>query len=228
MYFLILPAIIQVVGIHFNLLKIMKKPSYWEEAKHYLSRKDPVLSAVMAQYEGETLVSSGDPFVTLIRSVTGQQISVKAAASIWQKLEICATAITPEIIHGIPVEILKQCGFSSQKIAYMKNIAYHFKEGALQGGVWEKQDISHIQKTLLAIKGIGPWTVDMFSIFYLLHPDVLPLSDIGLKKAIEKHYAEGATLTKEACGVIAAHWQPYRTVATWYLWRSLDPHPVAY
>lgn len=203
-------------------------PHFWQEAKEHLSENDKVMAEVIARYRGETLVSRGDAFATLARSITGQQISVKAADSVWRKLENAAKSITPEHILELEEPELRACGFSRQKILYLRNIAEYFAANAKEVASWWEAEDAHIMEELCSIKGIGRWTAEMFLIFYLLKPDVLPLDDIGLQKAIEKHYTNGEKRSKKEYQVIAEPWAPYRSVATWYLWRSLDPVPVEY
>lgn len=203
-------------------------PAYWEEAKSHLSKQDHVMGAIITQYQGEYLQSRGNAFETLARAVTGQQISVKAADSIWKRLEAALGNVTPSTFWEYTEEELHNFGFSRQKILYLRGIAEHFQQGNVTVDNWHDAPDHHVIKELTAIKGIGQWTAEMFLIFYLLKPDVLPLADIGLQKAIMKHYNGGDTLTIHAMQALAEPWRPYRTVATWYLWRSLDPVPVEY
>lgn len=194
-------------------------PDYWNKAKKHLSKADPVLAKIIASYEGETLTKKNDPFVTLSRAIVGQQISVKAADSIWNRLATLCE-ITPINILNATEADLRGCGLSGRKVEYLKNIADFF---ASHNGVWHDDD-EEVIKELSKIKGVGRWTAEMFLIFHLQRANILPLADIGLLKAVEKHYAvERATTAK-----IAEKWQPYRSVATWYMWRSLDPVPVEY
>lgn len=203
-------------------------PSYWKEAKDYLYEKDKVLQVIINKYQGETLRCRGNAYETLARAIVGQQISVKAADSIWKKLEAQLEGIEPVHFYACPDEDLRGLGLSKQKILYLKTIAAHFLEGKVEPETWKVKEDAVIKRELTAIKGIGPWTAEMFLIFYLLKPDVLPLADIGLQKAIMRHYNGGQVLTMHEMQTLAEPWRPYRTVATWYLWRSLDPVPVEY
>lgn len=208
-----------------------KKPEFWELAKEFLSKEDAVLAKIINQYHGEILVSKGDAFVTLARSIAGQQISVKAADAIWNRLEVLAKDVTAENILSINDEEFRSAGFSAQKINYMRNISHYFIEKKSFIDTWQNEDGDVIINALTSIKGVGKWTAEMFLIFYLLKPNVLPMDDIGLLKAIAIHYMGARPykdISKAEYKEITDKWQPYCTVATWYLWRSLDPHPVEY
>ena len=160
-----------------------------------------------------------------MRAVVGQQISIKAAAVIWQRLESRIEVFSPVYFLRVEEDLLRQCGLSRNKIIYLKAIALAFEEQRLTPDLWRQMSDDEVVKQLLKIKGIGQWTADMFLIFYLNRPDVLPLSDIGLLNGIKHHYGN---LSKAMILERAQIWQPYRTVATWYLWRSLDPEVVQY
>jgi DNA-3-methyladenine glycosylase II len=204
------------------------KPEYWDQAKRHLSQHDRVLRPVIETFKHEQLRSRGNAFETLARAIVGQQISVKAAESIWKKLESALGEVAPEIVQQTENEALRSLGLSSQKVLYLNTIAEGFLIGKLNPQSWHNATDEHIIKELTAVKGIGRWTAEMFLIFYLMKPDILPLADIGLQKAIEKLYNQGNKLTLQEMNGIAEPWRPYRTVATWYLWRSLDPVPVEY
>lgn len=203
------------------------KPSYWQKAIRHLSDADPVMAGIIAQYKGETLQCRGDAYFTLMRSIVGQQISVKAADSVWNKLAT-SHEISPRNILKLSEADLRACGLSGQKAAYMRNISEHFVRHKISHGHWDAQDDEAVIADLSSIKGVGRWTVEMFLIFHLMRPDVFPIADIGLQKGIQKHYKNKKELDKSAMQKLATKWQPYRTVATWYLWRSLDPVPVEY
>ncbi len=199
-------------------------PSYWEEAKKALSERDSVLSALIGQYPGIGLVRRADPFSTLARSIVGQQISVKAADSAWERLISAAGNVSPESILSCPE--LGNCGLSGRKVEYLMDLAIHFSERRLDGleGMEDEAVISALTK----IRGVGRWTAEMFLIFQALRPDILPLDDLGLQRAIRLHYNGGNTLDRRQMLALAEPWKPWRSVATWYLWRSLDPVPVEY
>jgi DNA-3-methyladenine glycosylase II len=203
----------------------MMIPPYWQDATTYLTLRDEVMAGLIASYLDEVLLNYDNPFQTLIRAVVGQQISVKAADAIWQRLEKVLETISPSQLLTVGEDDLRLCGLSRQKIGYLSAIATAFEEGILIPSTWKKMSDDEVISQLVGIRGIGKWTAEMFLIFHLHRPDVLPLSDLGLLKAIRLHYG---SLTLSEILTLAQRWQPYRTVATWYLWRSLDPVAVQY
>ena len=206
----------------------MSTPSYWQQAIHELTGADPVLGAIIARYPGMSLTTRGDAFYTLARSIVGQQISVKAADSVWGRFVEVLPAITPAAVAAAEPSVLRSCGFSARKVEYVQDLAQHFLDGRLNPEHWPQEEAEALIKELSAVKGIGRWTAEMFLIFHLLRPDVLPLDDIGLQRAAELHYNQQQKLTKKQLQELGGQWKPWRSVATWYLWRSLDPVPVEY
>lgn len=200
-------------------------PIYWEDAKKHLIRRDKIMAGLIRACPNETLQTRGEAFYTLIRSIVGQQISVRAADSVWAKLENMLPRITPQTILGHGEENLRKAGLSGQKVGYMKNIADHFITQKINHDYWHNRPAAEIAKELCTIKGVGPWTAEMFLIFHVMHPDIFPIKDLGLINAIKKQY--GALEIPEIRN-LAKTWEPFRTVATWYLWRSIDPEPVNY
>lgn len=192
-------------------------PDYWQKALTHLN-KDKVLKSIIKSYKGESLTRRNTPFLTLARAITGQQISVKAADSVWKKLLLILPEITPEAITQASIETLRSAGLSERKAQYMKALAV-FDPDRLN---YDAMSDEEVIKALTSINGIGSWTAEMFLIFCLLRPNVFPIKDIGVQKAIKKHYGHDDYLKASET------WHPYRTVATWYLWRSLDPVPVKY
>lgn len=203
-------------------------PDYWQKACQALSACDPVIRQLIAQFPDATLESRGCAFTTLARSIVGQQISVKAAESVWQRVIATMPEITPQAIIAAEHELLRSCGLSARKAIYLQDLSRHFTAGNLRETVWESMHDEAIIKQLIQVKGIGRWTSEMFLIFHLQRPDVLPLDDIGLQRAISQHYLDQQTTDKNTIIELAKPWRPWRSVATWYLWRSLDPLPVAY
>lgn len=201
-------------------------PHYWEIAKDHLSNADPMMADVINRYHGEALKTRRDGFYTLARAIVGQQISVKAADSIWARLESSLADVSPEAMLAKTHDDLRSIGLSASKATYLGEIASFFKTHGRKPQ-WP-EDNADLVKQLTSIKGVGVWTAEMFMIFHLAKPDVLPLGDIGLLKAIGMHYLDGEKATKAQAEKIAQPWQPYRSVATWYLWRSLDPVVVEY
>ena len=202
-----------------------KFPYYWEKATEYLTIKDQVMGELINTYPDEILINMNNPFYTLTRAIVGQQISIKAADSIWERLQNKLPKMLPKQFLKLSEEELRLIGLSRHKINYITNTANAFEEGQLTPNQWEKMTDNEIIKQLLKIKGIGQWTVEMFLIFYLHRPDILPLADLGLINAIKLHYGD---LNKSQIKTLSQGWQPYRTVATWYLWRSLEPVVVQY
>jgi DNA-3-methyladenine glycosylase II len=198
-------------------------PEYWDEAKKHLAKRDPVLRKLMRAYPDADLGLRGDAFQTLARSITGQQISVKAAQSIWNRFAECAGTVTAKNVCALAPEAIRACGFSGAKTAYVRDLAEKFHTGTLKPRRWAKMGDEAIIEDLIQVKGIGRWSVEMFLIFHLMRPNVLPVGDLGLQRAMEKNYNKGEPLTKAEMRELGAKWAPWSTVATWYLWRSLDP-----
>jgi DNA-3-methyladenine glycosylase II len=202
---------------------------YWAEASQALAAADPAMAALVKTWQGAgQLVSRGDPFNTLARSIIGQQISVKAAAAVWLRFEKAARTVTPQRVSRMRLTTLKNAGLSMRKAEYVRDLAVHFQTGAVDPIQWPQLDDEAIIEQLIQVRGIGRWTAEMFLIFNLLRPDVFPLDDLGLLKAIALQYNGGQAVSRSQAAQIGERWQPWRTVATWYLWRSLDPVPVAY
>jgi DNA-3-methyladenine glycosylase II len=204
----------------------MTTPDYWTEATRELSTRDPVLSKLAARYPGLVAGSRGDAFSTLARAIVGQQISVKAAQSVWDRLLAELTGISPTHLADADVIRLRSCGLSGQKASYLLDLAQRFSSGALDPTRWTVLDDEALIVELTQVKGIGRWTAEMFLIFYMTRPDVLPLDDIDLQRAMSLHYNAGRPLSKLKMRRIGKTWAPWRSVATWYLWRSLDPLPL--
>ena len=206
----------------------MTAPDYWKQATRELSASDPVIKKLVAKSRGLTLRSRGDAFNTLARSIVGQQISVKAAQSVWNKLIAAVPEMLPDKIHAHDADALRLCGLSRSKVVYLHDLALHFVEGRLKIAHWKKMSDDELIAELTQVRGVGRWTAEMFLIFYMSRPDVLPVDDIGLQRAMSLHYNEGKPLSKLKINSIAKRWKPWRSVATWYMWRSLDPVPVEY
>jgi DNA-3-methyladenine glycosylase II len=247
-------------------------PPYWQEATSALAAADPIMARLITTYDGEMLQGRGDAFYTLARSIVGQQVSVKAADSIWAKLEalFCPSqafyspspypspqgegtrdessplgedgeraqrvagegSLTPRAMLQQDEVALRACGLSRKKIAYLYEIAKFFIEHNADEAWFANLSDAELMRALVSIKGVGRWTAEMFMLFHLHRPDLLPLDDIGLQKALEMLYGlprnPNKKLYYQQIEALAAPWQPWRSVATWYLWRALDPAPVAY
>ena len=203
-------------------------PAYWAEACKHLVKKDRVMKRLIPQFCDACLQSRGDAFVTLARSIVGQQISVKAAQSVWDKFAVLPRKITPTNVLKLKVDDMRAAGLSARKIEYLVDLALHFDSGALHVAKWAEMEDEVIIEELVAIRGIGRWTAEMFLIFHLLRPNVLPLDDVGLINGISHNYFSGEAVSRSEVREVAAAWAPYCSVATWYIWRSLDPLPVEY
>lgn len=203
-------------------------PPYWGEACRHLMRRDRVMKKLIPPHSGTYLLSRGDPFVTLARSIVGQQISVKAAQSVWDRLASLPTAMTPEDLLRLRVEDMRAAGLSARKVEYLVDLALHFTQDRLHVAQWPGMDDEAIIRELIAIRGVGRWTAEMFLIFHMLRPNVLPLDDAGLIHGISRCYFSGEPVSRSDAREVAAPWAPFCSVATWYIWRSLDPLPVTY
>ena len=208
--------------------KNYKPPLFWDEGKNYLIKKDKKLGNLIKSYPKDFLFSKSDPFLTLARSIVGQQISVKAAQSVWDRLEIKIKKVTPLNIKMMHSNSLKSVGLSRQKVQYLKNLSDAFIRNKIKIKLWSEMNDEEIIQDLMQIKGIGRWTAEMFLIFNLCRADIFPLDDIGMIKGLCKIYNLNYPLNKDKILKIGNKWKPYRSIATWYLWRSLDPIPVEY
>ncbi len=204
------------------------KPEYWDRAKRALARRDPVLGGIIRRFPRIHLAPRGDAFQTLARAVVGQQISVKAAQSVWERLAAAAAPVTPQAVGALEVAALRGCGLSARKAEYLGDLARHFLDGSVHVQRWPAMSDEEVIAELVQVRGIGRWTAEMFLIFSLLRPDVLPVADLGLQKAIRVAYRNGRAISETGIHRVASPWRPWRSVATWYLWRSLDPVPVEY
>ena len=206
-----------------------KPPVYWYKAKKILSRRDPVLRKIIKKYNKGFLTTRGDPFFSLCRTVIGQQISTKAADSIWSKFEKkCKKRITPNVVLKIPSRNLKSAGLSRQKISYLKNIAKAFKNKSFDIRKLKKMNDDEAINYITKIKGLGVWSSQMLLIFNLTRSDVFPVKDIGLLRAISKNYKTSYPPSKKFLDKISKMHSGYRTIFTWYMWRSIDSGEVEY
>ncbi len=206
----------------------MKKPFFWEKAKKDLIKKDKKLGRIIKNYPKDFLFSKSDPFYTLARSIVGQQISVVAAQAVWDRYEKKIKRVSPKNTLNMHFMTLKACGLSRQKISYLKSLSINLIEKKINPDKWDDYSDDQIIEELIKIKGVGRWTAEMFLIFNLCRPDVFPADDLGLIKGICNCYNINYPITKEHAIRLSYKWKPYRSVATWYFWRSLDPIPVEY
>ena len=206
----------------------MEKPIFWEKAKKDLIKKDKKLAKIIQKYSNDFLFSKEDPFYTIARSIVGQQISVRAAQAVWERIEKKIKKINPKNIHTAHFMTLKSCGLSKQKIVYLKSLSKSFKEKKVDPSKWNTLSDEEIIHELTSVKGIGVWTAEMYLIFNLCRPDIFPVDDVGLIRGICKCYKLEYPISKEHAIQMSHKWKPWRSVATWYFWRSLDPIPVEY
>ena len=208
----------------------MKRPPfYWKKTKRALSKKDPVLRKIIKKYNKGFLTTRNNPFFSLCRTIVGQQISTKAADSIWFKFEKkCKRRINPSTILKISSQNLRKVGLSRQKISYLKNISKAFRNKSFDMKeiikMTDDEAISYITK----IKGLGVWSAEMFLMFNLNRPDIFPIKDIGLLRAISKNYKTSYPPSKRFLDKISRLHNGNRTMFTWYMWRSIDPTDVEY
>lgn len=203
-------------------------PDYWEKAKSELMRRDRIMKRLIPRFGDLQLVGRGDPFVTLARSIVGQQISVKAAQAVWERMLLVCPKMTPAQVTRQGQVKLAGCGLSKRKVEYLLDLAAHFRDGSVHAKDWSSMEDEDIIAELIQIRGIGRWTAEMFLIFHLMRPNVLPLDDLGLVKGISLNYFSGEPVSRAEAREVGEAWAPYRSVATWYIWRSLDPMPVKY
>ncbi len=207
-------------------------PDYWDEACRHLSRRDRVMRKLIPQLGEGRLQSRGDAFTTLARSIVGQQISVAAAQSVWGRFAALlgepSTHLAPPAVLALDTVAMRGAGLSARKVEYLCDLAAHFEAGTVHVGEWQQMDDEAIIDELVAIRGIGRWTAEMFLIFHLMRPNVMPLDDLGLLKGISVNYFSGEPVSRAEAREVGDAWAPFRSVATWYIWRSLDPLPVDY
>jgi DNA-3-methyladenine glycosylase II len=205
-----------------------ERPAYWVEACNALGHDDPVMAGLIEAYPDAILITRNDPFQTLARAIVGQQISVQAADAVWARVAERVAPFTPSSVVAQAPDDLARCGLSRRKVEYLVDLAGHFETGQIDPIRWAQRTDHEVIEELVQVRGIGRWTAEMFLIFNLMRPDVWPVDDIGLQKAVAVHYLNDARPTPSALRHYGTRFAPWRTVATWYLWRSLDPVVVQY
>jgi DNA-3-methyladenine glycosylase II len=207
-------------------------PTYWDDACKHLARRDRVMKKLIPQFGEARLQSRGDAFTTLARSIVGQQISTSAAQAVWERfaalIDAPSAKLPPADVLKLKTDAMRGSGLSARKVEYLRDLATHFVDGTVHVRRWQQMDDEAIVEELVAIRGIGRWTAEMFLIFHLMRPNVLPVDDLGLIKGISINYFSGEPVTRVEAREVGDAWAPYRSVATWYIWRSLDPLPVEY
>ena len=203
-------------------------PGYWDEACRHLAKRDRVMKKLIPQFGEARLQGRTDAFTTLARSIIGQQISVKAAQLVWDKFAaVTGMAAAPKVLQPAdvlaqPTDVLRGVGLSARKVEYVTDLAQHFEAGSVHVAQWMEMDDEAIIDELVAIRGIGRWTAEMFLIFHLMRPNVMPLDDVGLMKGISQNYFSGEPVSRAEAREVGDAWTPFRSVATWYIWRSLE------
>jgi DNA-3-methyladenine glycosylase II len=205
---------------------------FWDDACKHLIKRDRVMRKLIPRLGEDRLESRGDAFTTLARSIVGQQISVKAAQAVWERF-VALTAgpshkLAPHAVLALDAPHIRAAGLSARKVEYLCDLAEHFQSGAVRPAKWRQMDDEAIIEELVGIRGIGRWTAEMFLIFHLLRPNVMPLDDIGLIKGISVNYFSGEPVSRAEAREVGDAWAPFRSVATWYIWRSIDPMSVSY
>ena len=203
-------------------------PDHWDDARKHLIKKDRVMKRLIPMFGDARLQTRGDAFSTLARSIVGQQISIKAAQTVWNRFSLLLSAMSAPNVLKLKVDDMRAAGLSVRKVEYLVDLALHFDSSALHVKDWVAMDDEAIIAELIAIRGIGRWTAEMFLIFHMMRPNVLPLDDVGLINGISLNYFSGDAVSRSDAREVAAAWAPYCSVATWYIWRSLDPVPVEY
>ena len=213
------------------------KPRWWDEAAADLARRDRVMRRLVRRYPGASLKRRSDAFTALARAITGQQISVKAADAIWRRFVAAAAPgqarrafpkLDPARVAALAPDELRLIGYSGRKATYVKDLADHFVTGRLDPRTWKRLDDEALIAALVDVRGIGRWTAEMFLMFHELRPDVFPVDDLGLRKAVAQHYGDGEPMSLDRIRAVGESWRPWRSAATWYLWRALDPLPIEY
>ncbi|MDY7578631.1 DNA-3-methyladenine glycosylase [Herbaspirillum sp. RTI4] len=207
---------------------IYRVPDYWEQAKSELMKRDRIMRKLIPQFGDLHLTGRSEAFATLARSIIGQQISTKSAEAVWQRFLLVCPKCSPAQVLKAGNENLALCGLSKRKAEYILDLAEHFKAKRVHADKWIEMADEDVIAEMIQIRGIGRWTAEMFLIFNLLRPNILPLDDVGLLKGISNNYFSGEPVSRSDAREVAANWEPWRTVATWYLWRSLEPVPVVY
>jgi len=209
----------------------LSTPELWDVACKHLGKRDRVMKKLIPRIGEGRLESRGDAFTTLARSIVGQQISVAAAQAVWDRFVALTGGLkhllAPAAVLQLDAPRIRAAGLSARKAEYLCDLAQHFESATVHVDQWREMEDEAIIDELVAIRGIGRWTAEMFLIFHLLRPNVLPLDDLGLIKGISINYFSGEPVSRAEAREVGDAWVPFRSVATWYIWRSLDPLPLA-
>ena len=206
-----------------------KKPSYWNKAKKYLYKKDSIMRNLINRYSDSNLTSREDVFFSLCKSIIGQQISVAAANSVFLKFKKkCNNKINPRTIYNLTFNQLKSCGLSRQKVIGIKSLAKQTLDKSFNPKLINKMSDEEAINYLSNLKQIGRWSAEMILLFTYNRSNIWPIQDIGLLRAISKNYKKKYLPPDKFVKLLKKRYTPYCSVATWYLWRSIDPEPIQY
>ena len=209
-----------------------KIPKYWGKAKIYLSKKDKIISGLIKNYKSPNeiiLTTRKDIFFSLCKSIIGQQISVAAANSVFLKFKKkCNYKITPNVVANLTNEQIRKCGLSKQKIKGIKNLSRQIINKSFNPKLINKMNDEEAIIYLSSLKQIGRWSAEMILLFTYNRSNIWPVQDIGLLRAISKNYKKKYLPPENFVKALQKRFSPYCSVATWYLWRSIDPEPIQY
>ena len=206
-----------------------RAPSYWNRAKNYLSKKDNVMKILIKKYDDTTLSTRKDIFYSLCKSIIGQQISVAAANSVFNKFNnACKGKVTPKNVKKIGMNKLKKCGLSKQKAKGIKELSIKFIDKSFNPKLIKKMNDEEAIQYLSTLRQIGRWSAEMILLFTFNRSNIWPVQDIGLLRAISNNYKKKYLPPQKFVVYLKNKFSPYCSVATWYLWRSIDDEPIQY
>ena len=206
-----------------------KTPYYWNRAKRYLVKKDKVMKKLIKNYSDNKLSTRKDVFFSLCKSIIGQQISVAAANSVFVKFQdVCRGKINPKTVNKISYSKLKKCGLSRQKVKGIKELSIKFLNKSFNPKIINKMSDEEAIIYLSKLRQIGRWSAEMILLFTFNRPNIWPVQDIGLLRAISNNYKKKYLPPVKFINVLKKRFDPYCSVATWYLWRSIDNEPIQY
>jgi DNA-3-methyladenine glycosylase II len=208
----------------------LARPAYWSQACDFLIQRDRIMRRLIPVYGHESMGACHSPFQTLSRIIVGQQISLKLGRTLCARLvQACGEDMRPDCISQFSEADLRALGLSLRKAQYLRDaVAFFTVPERMDAAWWHNQEDAAVVSRLCEIRGVGRWTAEMFLIFFLGGPDVLPLDDTGLLKAISHHYFSDEPVSRFEAREVSQAWAPWRTVASWYLWRSMDSAAVEY
>ena len=205
------------------------KPIYWNKAKRFLSKRDSVMKKLIHKYKDGSLMTRNDIFFSLCKSIIGQQISIAAANSVFIKFKKkCKNKITAKIVNKLSISNLKSCGLSGQKVKGIKDLAKKTINKSFKPSLIKKMSDEEAIEYLSNLRQIGRWSAEMILLFTFNRSNIWPLQDIGLLRAVSNNYKKKYFPPKSFLDKLHKKFSPYSSVATWYLWRSIDDEPIQY